>query len=129
VTASKSKVKVLNVFLEEPAEEQYGFGVIHKTRLQSGVVYPLLDRLERDGWIEGFDEDIDEHAEGRPKRRLYRLTAVGKREAVKAVAVFYADLEPRPSWLPGLQPLADVPRRSHRGLTGGNPRLAPGKGW
>jgi DNA-binding PadR family transcriptional regulator len=59
----------------------------------------MLERLEHRGWIEGFDEAIDEHAEGRPRRRLYRLTARGTREARSALADFYRDLGPVPGWL------------------------------
>jgi DNA-binding PadR family transcriptional regulator len=33
--------------------------------------------LEDNGWIEGRWEEIDASAEGRPRRRLYRLTPNG----------------------------------------------------
>src|SRR5437773_12294475 len=100
---SKSSAKVLRAFLEDPDEAQYGFGLMRSTRVKSGSLYPILERFERLRWIEGHDESIDEHAEGRPKRRLYRLTALGEREARKAVAEFYQDVGRAPSWVPRIE--------------------------
>jgi DNA-binding PadR family transcriptional regulator len=100
---SKSSAKVLRVFVDDPTREQYGFGLMRSTRVKSGSLYPILERYERLGWIEGYDESIDEHAEGRPRRRLYRLTAMGEREARKAVAEFYRDIGQSPAWMPGIE--------------------------
>jgi DNA-binding PadR family transcriptional regulator len=100
---TKASAKVLGAFLNEPTHQQYGFGLMKTTGIKSGSLYPMLDRLERLGWIVGFDECIDEHAEGRPKRRLYRLTALGEREARPALVAFYRDLGPVPGWLPGFE--------------------------
>jgi len=100
---SKSSAKVITAFLKDPTQEQYGFGLMGSTGVGSGSLYPLLDRLERIGWVEVHDEVIDEVAEGRPKRRLYRLTGAGQREGRRAVANFYRDLGPAPSWLPRLE--------------------------
>jgi DNA-binding PadR family transcriptional regulator len=45
-------------------------------RLSCGTIYPMLRRLERDGWITG------EWVNGlRDRKRLYRLTRLGYREA------------------------------------------------
>jgi PadR family transcriptional regulator, regulatory protein PadR len=100
---SKASAKVLLEFLQDPSREQYGFGLMRSTGVKSGSLYPILDRLERLRWIESHDEDIDEQAEGRPKRRLYRLTALGDREARQAVADFYRDLAPAPAWVRRLE--------------------------
>jgi len=95
---------VLKAFLAEPTRDKYGFGLMRTTGVKSGSLYPILDRLERAGWMESHAEDIDEKVAGRPKRRLYRLTVVGRREAALAVADFYHDLQPAPRWLPRLEP-------------------------
>jgi DNA-binding PadR family transcriptional regulator len=100
---SKSSAKVLRAFVDDPGEEQYGFGLMRSTRVKSGSLYPILERFERLRWIEGYDESIDEHTEGRPRRRLYRLTALGEREARKAVAEFYRDVGHAPAWVPGIK--------------------------
>ncbi len=104
MNVSKPTVKVLKVFMENPRHEQYGFGLMRATHVKSGSLYPILDRLERLGLIESHDEDIDEHAEGRPKRRLYRLTALGEIEGRRAILDFYRDLDLAPAWLPGPEP-------------------------
>lgn len=100
---SKSSAKVLRAFVDDPDEAQYGFGLMRSTRVKSGSLYPMLERFERLRWIESYDESIDEHAEGRPRRRMYRLTALGKREARKAVAEFYQDVGQAPAWMPGIE--------------------------
>ena len=44
-----------------------------------GTLYRALQRLERAGLLAAFWEDADEAvAEGRPRRRLYRLTALAE---------------------------------------------------
>jgi DNA-binding PadR family transcriptional regulator len=74
-------LKVLRAFLERPATESYGLELSRMTGLKSGTLYPILDRLEKIRWVESRWEDIDPVAHGRPRRRFYRLTAQGVREA------------------------------------------------
>lgn len=70
---------------------QYGFDVIDQTGLPSGTVYPALSRLERDGYVKSAWEDEREaHAEGRPARRHYRLTAPGVKALADAVSYYRA---------------------------------------
>lgn len=100
----KQTVKVLKEFFENPRHPQYGFGLMRATGVKSGSLYPILDQLISRGWLESFGEDIDEHAEGRPRRRLYRLTGLGQTEGWKAITDFYEELGPLPGWLPGPEP-------------------------
>ena len=69
-----------------------------------GTLYKALDRLERAGHLESRWEDPDYAAEAaRPRRRLYRLTAVGEAalaEARRAADGEAATLRPRPSGAP-----------------------------
>ena len=95
---SVATVKVLGAFLDATADDHYGFGLMRLTGVKAGSLYPILDRLERAGWLEARNEDIDEVSAGRPKRRLYRLTPIGKREGRRALADFYRDLGPVPRW-------------------------------
>lgn len=63
----------------------YGFEIMRAAHLPSGTVYPLLRRLEADGMLESSWEDAeDAHAEGRPPRRYYRATQVGRAALVEA---------------------------------------------
>jgi PadR family transcriptional regulator PadR len=58
---------------------RHGFDVIDATGLPSGTVYPILRRLEREGFVSGRWEDAAiAHDEQRPPRRYYELTAAGK---------------------------------------------------
>jgi PadR family transcriptional regulator, regulatory protein PadR len=88
---------VLRVFLDDPAAPVYGFELMQRTRFPSGTVYPILARLERAGWITGELEMPDDASrEGRPRRRLYRLTAEGAVAARTALAELSAWLQPSP---------------------------------
>jgi PadR family transcriptional regulator len=78
---------VLRALLDEPAEQRYGLELCEETGLPSGTVYPIVARLEQHGWLESRWEDPRTHvAEGRPRRRYYRLTAEGARRARTALA-------------------------------------------
>lgn len=73
---------------------QYGFDVIDQTGLPSGTVYPALGRLERDGLVKSaWENEGEAHAEGRPARRYYKLTAPGLK-ALADAASFYRSLLP-----------------------------------
>ena len=80
---------VLAEMLGEPSEPRYGLDMCAATGLPSGTIYPILARLERIGWVESDWEDPDAHiAEGRPRRRYYRLTREGAEcadEALQAI--------------------------------------------
>ena len=104
MSTSKATIKVLRAFLDRPSGDQYGFGLMRSTGVKSGSLYPILEKLQHLGWIESHAEDIDETVVGRPRRRLYRLTGLGESEGQKAVADFYRDLGPAPTWLPRLEP-------------------------
>jgi len=78
--------RVLEAFLDEPRREWYGLELIDATKLSSGTTYPILHRLESDGWLQSTVENIDPTAEGRPARRLYQLTGVGETAARQTLA-------------------------------------------
>src|SRR5262249_39765364 len=81
---------VLRALLQEPTAEQYGLQLCEETGLPSGTVYPIVARLEQVGWLESRWEDPNEHvAQGRPRRRYYRLTEDGAERARTALAGVY----------------------------------------
>jgi PadR family transcriptional regulator PadR len=88
---------VLQAFLGEPAREMYGLEVCDATGLRSGTIHPILIRLEGFGWLESRWEEVNPAAEGRPRRRFYRLTPDG---AIKASAAIAARPRPRPLLAP-----------------------------
>jgi PadR family transcriptional regulator PadR len=77
---------VLQALLRHPAREQYGLELSEETGLLPGTAYPILLRLEHEGWVTSRWEDIDPHAEKRPARRYYRLTAPGAVQASATLA-------------------------------------------
>lgn len=79
---TSSLLTVLSGFLEANPDEISGADLINRYRVFSGTLYPILDRLEKRGWIEGRWENIDPREEGRPRKKLYRLTAEGQLGAV-----------------------------------------------
>ena len=74
--------------------------IIERTGLPSGTVYPALSRLERDGYVRSaWEDEAEAHAEGRPARRYYRITAHGRRALADATAHYQAllhGLRPKP---------------------------------
>jgi DNA-binding PadR family transcriptional regulator len=62
---------------------RHGFDVLDATGLESGTVYPILRRLEAEGWVRSRWEAVrDARDAGRPPRRYYELTGAGA-EAVR----------------------------------------------
>jgi len=58
---------------------RYGFDVMERCGLPSGTAYPALRRLEKGGYLKGRWERAElAHAEGRPRRRTYELTPLGR---------------------------------------------------
>ena len=84
---------VLNLMLSDPTAELYGLELSKRSGLKPGTIYPMLDRLLKAGWLERRWEDIDPVLEGRPRRRLYRLTGVGTRAARSALDEHLASLQ------------------------------------
>src|SRR5580698_196659 len=77
---------VLQALLHDPARELYGLELSEETGLQPGTAYPILLRLEHEGWVVSRWEDIDPRVEKRPARRYYSLTAGGAVEASAGLA-------------------------------------------
>ena len=76
--------RVLDALLSQPGDWQHGYALMKRADLSSGTLYPLLARLLDDGWLETDWEDPAEP--GRPRRHLYRLTALGQASAREALA-------------------------------------------
>ncbi len=74
-------LKVLGQFFDRPSEQLSGIEILKSTGLASGTLYPILFRLEGAGWLESEWEDVAPSDVGRPRRRLYCMTALGQRSA------------------------------------------------
>ncbi|MCD7441252.1 PadR family transcriptional regulator [Streptomyces lincolnensis] len=65
----------------------YGLELSKLSGLPNGTLFPLLERLRQAGWVERYWEQDDiAEAEGRPRRRFYRLTTKGADHAPLALA-------------------------------------------
>ncbi|MEW1569251.1 helix-turn-helix transcriptional regulator [Streptomyces sp. NPDC093509] len=65
----------------------YGLELSKMTALPNGTLFPLLERLRQAGWVERYWEQDDvAEAEGRPRRRFFRLTDKGAERAPLALA-------------------------------------------
>lgn len=90
--------------------EFHGFGIAKELRdgaqsqglIAHGTLYKALSRLETAGLVESTLEDPDIAADqGRPRRRLYRITGPGRLAAAAAI-----DTRPevaQPGWYPGIE--------------------------
>lgn len=67
-------VDVLDCLLES-TEPTWGLSIIKRSTRPAGSVYPILERLERSGWVSSeWEDDVDRSG---PRRRMYRLTPDG----------------------------------------------------
>jgi PadR family transcriptional regulator, regulatory protein PadR len=89
-------LKVLSALLSAPEADWYGFDLCKRAGMKPGTIYPIFARLLEAGWVERRWEEIDPVKEGRPRRRLYRFTAVGVPAARQALDQHLAALQPRP---------------------------------
>ena len=78
---------VLRVLLDSNAPV-WGLQIIKKTERLPGTVYPILERLERQGWIRSSWEG-DSNRQG-PRRRLYEFTADGESAASETCLAYEA---------------------------------------
>ena len=88
VRMSLQTLRVLEAFLDNPADPLSGADVQKRCAIASGTLYPILLRLESAGWFVSRWENIDPSSAGRPRRRLYRLTPNGLTRASEVFASF-----------------------------------------
>jgi PadR family transcriptional regulator, regulatory protein PadR len=80
---------------------RFGFDIMEATGLTSGTVYPALERLESRGLLKSkWEDEAAAHAEGRPARRYFTLTAPGV-TALKGALERYKALRPIAGFAPG----------------------------
>lgn len=87
VWISPQTLRVLEAFLDNPAEQLAGADVHRRTGLKPGTLYPILVRLERAGWFVSRWESMQpSNTPRRPRHRLYRLTPAGLSRAGAVLA-------------------------------------------
>jgi PadR family transcriptional regulator, regulatory protein PadR len=94
IRITRAVAAVLRVFVDDVRASRHGYELMRLTGFPSGKVYPILARLQAAGWLESAVEDIDPAVEGRPPRRLYRLSERGVVGARQGLAAFYQEVAP-----------------------------------
>jgi DNA-binding PadR family transcriptional regulator len=77
--------KTFHVLLALAADERHGYAIAKAVeaetegmiRLTPGTLYPLIRQMLVDGWIVEVDGDVGDDS----RRRLYRLSSLGRRVA------------------------------------------------
>jgi DNA-binding PadR family transcriptional regulator len=66
---------------------RFGFDIMQVTGLPSGTIYPALRRLESLDFVTSdWEKDFNARKEGRPCRRYYTLTQMGRRQLKESEA-------------------------------------------
>src|SRR4051812_43394332 len=78
---SKHARLLLAMLLEAQGRWKHGYELATATGMKSGTLYPLLIRLEAQGYLDA--EWQPSVAPGRPPRHAYRLSASGVRLAIR----------------------------------------------
>lgn len=81
-----STLKVLGAMMQHGRGQFSGAEISKQCNLPSGTLYPILARLEQAGWLESQWEEGDPTLLGRPRRRLYRVTALGAQKIAQTQA-------------------------------------------
>ncbi len=97
-TLSRHARGLLAELLDAQGRWKHGYDLAAATGLKSGTLYPLLIRLDAQGYLEA--EWQPPAASGRPPRHAYRLTAAGERLA-RAEAAAADGVAATPGWRVG----------------------------
>lgn len=66
---------------------KFGFDIMQVTGVPSGTIYPALRRLESVDYVTSdWEKDANARKEGRPRRRYYTLTQMGRRQLKESEA-------------------------------------------
>ena len=86
--------RVLREFLADPWATRYGYDLMRATGFPSGKLYPILAKLVDAGLLLREKEQIDPSREGRPARRVYRLSERGVEIARRDLIALSEQLAP-----------------------------------
>lgn len=105
-------VAIFNLMVERPRKAWFGLELAQEAEIGSATIYAALTRMERAGLLDAHWETPPATELGRPRRRLYSLTAEGIRVGRQAIADYRPRVvidRNRTGWLPGPQ-TAEVTR-------------------
>ena len=79
-------VQMAIALMEDPTGRHWGYQLSKSSGLRSGVLYPILSRMLKEGWLTDGWEDMKGIREKRPPRRYYELTDQGRIELGAIIA-------------------------------------------
>jgi len=77
--------------MDDPLGLHWGYQLMTRAGVRSGVLYPILQRMLDGGWLQDGWEDPQVIAERRPARRYYEVTDRGRRELGAIISEASAD--------------------------------------
>jgi PadR family transcriptional regulator, regulatory protein PadR len=77
VRKTHATVQVAMTLLDEPLGRHWGYDLSKKSGVRSGTLYPMLTQMLDQGWLADGWED-PRSIEGRPPRRYYEITDLGR---------------------------------------------------
>lgn len=72
---SRQQQQVAAALLEAPDDHHWGYTLLHRTGVPSGVLYPILRLMVERGWLR--EEWELERVHGRPPRKYFTITEEG----------------------------------------------------
>lgn len=81
---TKNLLWVGAALLAQPNSVHWGYELSRSTGVKAGAMYPILARMLAADWVEDGWEDSP--ASGRPPRRYYRLTDLGRASLAELLA-------------------------------------------
>lgn len=76
---TKQTLSVLRAFLDSGDTPVWGLALSKQLQIPTGSIYPMLDRLVENGWLQFSWED--DAARLGPRKKLYKFTEAGAKES------------------------------------------------
>lgn len=89
IELSFTALKIIKAFCSEPKRTHHGYGFVRTISVSKQAAYPILKRLTEEGWLSdaGMQESTcKQRVDGHATRKTYRMTDMGLREGLAALA-------------------------------------------
>ncbi len=98
-----SLLRVALALMADPLGQHWGYDLMKRSGVRSGVLYPILQRMLDDGWVADGWEELTDEPRKRPARRYYQLTDRGRKELGAVVSDARLDVRfVPPATVPGV---------------------------
>lgn len=74
-----ASVQTALALMADPDARHWGYDLVKRANVRSGVLYPVLDRMLTEGWLKDRWEHPTELQTRRPPRRYYEVTEQGRK--------------------------------------------------